>query len=588
MEKEHTTRNRKLFFFKVTTTLFILALALQTSAHEYHFKPIDSRFDAIARRMNDLDFSNERNLISQQDLTTLQHIANNSNNPQLKARAIYWQVRSQQMNARPRSCVALLQHAQNLCQPGYDYDRACIDYQLAGNYERMGYYLKAYNLLSTVLPIFKAHGDHYFMGNAQLLLAQLFSDINDPDNALEALGKAKMYYSRAGFPLNRIYFFEAVLASNNRKAFLYKQSIESGGDHDWGMTLQALNNLSQWFLTHNLTDSADIYNRQAFKLLAKQAPGNAMFESLCNIIRIRILYAKEQYGRALDLLQHEEGKDALKDERMATDIYEMLWRVYDRTGNQAAAYHYLQRYMKSYQANENEIKKQEIPKARAREAIAKRNDTIRLLEQDAELSRRFLYIMILVTAIVVVAAAALFVLLRQRIKISRIENKALSDNLQKEALIYSVNRQNFERDIKQKECEISSSTLLLANKNEVLQQISDITLRYSQEGRIPQEYVRQINAVIGDSLKNDDEWQRFKLHFDSVHPNFFIKLKEASSELTENDLRLCAYIRIGMRAKQIAEMLSVSPDSINSNRYRLRKKLGLQRGESLDDYIRKI
>ena len=152
----------------------------------------------------------------------------------------------------------------------------------------------------------------------------------------------------------------------------------------------------------------------------------------------------------------------------------------------------------------------------------------------------------------------------------------------------NINRQNFERDIKQKDCEISSSTLLLANKNEVLQQISDITKRYSEQNLIPTEYVKQINSVIGDSLKNDDEWSRFKLHFDSVHPGFFVKLKEISAELTENDLRLCAYVRIGIRAKQIAGMLSVSPDSVNSNRYRLRKKLGLQHGESLDDFIRKI
>ena len=43
-----------------------------------------------------------------------------------------------------------------------------------------------------------------------------------------------------------------------------------------------------------------------------------------------------------------------------------------------------------------------------------------------------------------------------------------------------------------------------------------------------------------------------------------------------------------MRAKQIAEMLSVSPDSVNTNRYRLRKKLGLQRGDCLDEYLRRI
>ena len=94
--------------------------------------------------------------------------------------------------------------------------------------------------------------------------------------------------------------------------------------------------------------------------------------------------------------------------------------------------------------------------------------------------------------------------------------------------------------------------------------------------------------MVSDSLKGDDEWNRFKIHFEKVHPDFFNKLKSESNELTENDLRLCAYIKIGMRAKDIAAMLSVSPASVNTNRYRLRRKLGLTKEDSLDDYIRKI
>ena len=257
-------------------------------------------------------------------------------------------------------------------------------------------------------------------------------------------------------------------------------------------------------------------------------------------------------------------------------------------GNIQAAHKYLKLYQAEYERNDREVRKQDVPKAKARDAIARRNDIIKLLEQDAELSRRYMYMMIMAFVLVLIVSIGIFVYFFQRYKIRKIENRELRNNLTQEALIYSVNRKNYERDIKQKECEISSSTLLLANKNEVLQQISDITKRYSDEGQIPHEYVKQINDAIGDSLRNDDEWDRFKLHFDSVHPSFFIKLKEASKELTENDLRLCAYIRIGMRAKQIAEMLSVSPDSVNSNRYRLRKKFALQRSDSLDEFIRKI
>ena len=328
---------------------------------------------------------------------------------------------------------------------------------------------------------------------------------------------------------------------------------------------------------------------KADRLLDRMSPGNTLFRSMVAVTRATVLYHRGEMMQVKSILMNEMAHaELLAGERILSTIYELLWRVNEQQGNERDAYKYLKLYQQEYKRMGDSIRSQDIPKAQAREAIARHNDSIRLLEQDAELSRRFMYMSILVCGVVLLVCAVLFVYFRQRLKIKKVENRELRNNLQQEALIYSMNRKNFEQDIKQKECEISSSTLLLANKNEVLQQISDITRKYQEMGSIPAEYVKQVNDVIGDSLKNDDEWQRFKLHFDSVHPDFFVKLKEAGTGLTENDLRLCAYIRIGMRAKQIAEMLSVSPDSVNSNRYRLRKKLKIQKGDSLDDFIRKI
>ena len=241
---------------------------------------------------------------------------------------------------------------------------------------------------------------------------------------------------------------------------------------------------------------------------------------------------------------------------MLADVYQLMWTTCEHLSDRAGSYRYLRLYMEEYQRNVTEIMKQEVPKARARETIARQGDAMKLLAQDAELSRRMGYVAVLLLAVLLLVGGIVFVYFYQRYKIRRIENRELRNSLRQEALIYSVNRRNFENDIKQKDCEISSSTLLLANKNEVLQQISAITKSYYDEGKVHAEYVSQVNAVIGDSLKNDDDWQRFKLHFDSVHPDFFVKLKERGPKLTENDLRLCAYINIGMRAKQIAEMLS--------------------------------
>ena len=314
-----------------------------------------------------------------------------------------------------------------------------------------------------------------------------------------------------------------------------------------------------------------------------------MLRSLVNVTLAKLATRKGEYEKAKSYLTPlEKMADKLTGEKMLTDCYQLLWMICDRQGKQSEAYQYLKKYHEAYEEHEDELRKREVPKAQAAEAIARKNDKIKLLEQESAINRNYFYIAILIAVIVVLIALSLLMFLRHRYRIRDIENRELLKSLEQEAIIHRMNLKNFEDDIKQKDCEISSSTLLLANKNEVLQQIHDITKKYSDMGEIPSEYVRQMNEVIGNSLRNDDEWSRFKLHFTSVHPDFFVKLKEKAPDLTENDLRLCAYISIGMRAKQIAEMLSISPDSVNSNRYRLRKKLGLERGQSLDDFIRNI
>ena len=61
-----------------------------------------------------------------------------------------------------------------------------------------------------------------------------------------------------------------------------------------------------------------------------------------------------------------------------------------------------------------------------------------------------------------------------------------------------------------------------------------------------------------------------------------------TSRKPANELRLCAYFRIGMSIKQIAQILNVSPESIRIHRYRLKKKLMLGEEENIDDFIRNV
>lgn len=576
-----------LLFVLLLSTLFCPASIYAADSVGYHFRPIDKEFDCIAQQLYTLDYRNQRDKADARQLDRLDAIARSRNNRQLKARAIYWRVRMGQMSAQPKACIALLNEARQLSSSAYKYDNACINYQLAGNYERMGNYLKCYNLGKAAETAFRNAGDNYYQGNAALLMAQLYLDIDITDQAVAELDTAERAYGRARLPLNRIYFFRAQLSSGPKSIALYHKSI-SAGLKDWAMTIQAMSCISMACIEQGQFDSAMVYVDKALEVIRTQGGGNFLFSSLVNIQKGRVLYEQKKYAEAIALLSGVARQQGIGDEKFMAELYKYLWLSWEALHNDSQAYANLKLYQHYYERNENELKKREVPKAVAREVIARQNDQMKLLEKNAEISRNYMYLVLLLVIIVALIVVIVAIWFRQRYKLREVENRQLRDSLRQETLIYNMNLKNFENDIKHKDCEISSSTLLLANKNEVLQQISDITKRYYDSGKIPHEYVDQVNNAIKSSLQNDDEWSRFKFHFDAVHPGFFVKLKEMCADLTENDLRLCAYISIGLRAKEIAEMLNVTPDSVNTNRYRLRKKLGLGRGESLDELIRKL
>ena len=136
----------------------------------------------------------------------------------------------------------------------------------------------------------------------------------------------------------------------------------------------------------------------------------------------------------------------------------------------------------------------------------------------------------------------------------------------------------------QKIREITSYSLLLANKNNLLKEIEDLASKAEEE--TGNQNCLQIKRLIGESLHMDgDYWQQFVGLFTQVNPHFFDNLKQKFPDLTANEIKLCAYIRIGMSSKQIAQMLNLSPESVNKNRYRLRKKLGMEKDEALDKLI---
>lgn len=212
---------------------------------------------------------------------------------------------------------------------------------------------------------------------------------------------------------------------------------------------------------------------------------------------------------------------------------------------------------------------------------------IQLSKQAASLKTKQMVIITVTAAGIIVALFLLWLVamerrrsMRQTVLLKEIENKELTDQLGHEQEIKKLQEEKMDQKIR----EITSYSLLLANKNNLLKVIENLASKAEKE--TSNQNCLQIKRLVDENLHMDgDYWQQFVGHFTQVNPHFFDNLKQKFPDLTANEIKLCAYIRIGMSSKQIAQMLNLSPESVNKNRYRLRKKLGMEKDETLDELI---
>ena len=91
--------------------------------------------------------------------------------------------------------------------------------------------------------------------------------------------------------------------------------------------------------------------------------------------------------------------------------------------------------------------------------------------------------------------------------------------------------------------------------------------------------------IIDRNINNEEDWKFFEEAFNHADKDFFKKVKDLHPQLTSNDLRLCVYLRMNLSSKEIARLLNISPRSVEIKRYRLRKKIELEREINLNGYF---
>lgn len=155
--------------------------------------------------------------------------------------------------------------------------------------------------------------------------------------------------------------------------------------------------------------------------------------------------------------------------------------------------------------------------------------------------------------------------------------------LQNEREIIKLKNEQLEKDFKSKSNELAASTMSIIKKNELLTQIKEQLTHIEDKTAI-----KPVIKTIDKSLNHNENWEMFKEAFDNADAEFFKNLKALHPDLSPNDLKLCAYLRLNLSSKEVAQLINISPRSVEVKRYRLRKKLNLDSNENLSDYILSI
>ncbi|MEM9328134.1 MAG: LuxR C-terminal-related transcriptional regulator [Bacteroidota bacterium] len=139
--------------------------------------------------------------------------------------------------------------------------------------------------------------------------------------------------------------------------------------------------------------------------------------------------------------------------------------------------------------------------------------------------------------------------------------------------------------VDQQERQLSGYVLNRLQQTETLEEVLERMKTLQPTGDQAAEQVTQVIGLLENNLKKEDHWQNFLIHFENIHPNFYSKLKDEYPDLSKQDRRILAYLRMELSTKEIAQLLGINYESVNTSRYRIRKKLGLPKELELDDFV---
>ena len=450
-------------------------------------------------------------------------------------------------------------------------------------YAETGRYKQAIEAAFTALKLFESiqypRGLVVSNGNIGIM----YSKLKEYDNAVIYLKKTgalmKKYheYSNLGELYNNMGLAYYHLGKSDSALHYFNKAIERFNltNELKGVARANLNMGNTYAFNLNEADSALSYYKKALK------KSEGVIEGLKSKIygNMGKVYAKQQdFTQAIEYLnlavklnKHNKENDELLD-----NYYE-LYNIYKQKKDFKEAIKYFEKY--------NTLE-DTINVAEARVAIAKlearfENEKNKMIIQELERKRSADKKIKTLLIAGMVLIFTIFMLVFRVIHLKRKRGQLARELLSKE-------NEKLENELTYKTKQLTSQALMMMQKNKLLNDILEALQHIKNNDTESGNQLSVLKRKIKRGIHSDEDWQLFKHYFEEVNPEFFSYLLKINSKITPSELRLAALIRLKFNIKETASLLNISPDSVKSIRYVLRKKLGLAKGDNLIDFLNNI
>jgi tetratricopeptide (TPR) repeat protein len=450
-------------------------------------------------------------------------------------------------------------------------------------YAETGRYKQAVEAAFTALKLFESiqypRGLVVSNGNIGIM----YSKLKEYDNAViylkktGALMKKHHEYSNLGELYNNMGLAYYHLGKSDSALHYFNKAIERFyvTNEIKGVARAYLNMGNTYAFNLNEADSALSYYKKALK------KSKGVIEGLKSKIygNMGKVYAKQQdFTQAIEYLnlavklnKHNKENDELLD-----NYYE-LYNIYKQKKDFKEAIKYFEKY--------NTLE-DTINVAEARVAIAKlearfENEKNKMIIQELERKRSADKKIKTLLIAGMVLIFTIFMLVFRVIHLKRKRGQLARELLSKE-------NEKLENELTYKTKQLTSQALMMMQKNKLLNDILEALQHIKNNDTESGNQLSVLKRKIKRGIHSDEDWQLFKHYFEEVNPEFFSYLLKINSKITPSELRLAALIRLKFNIKETASLLNISPDSVKSIRYVLRKKLGLAKGDNLIDFLNNI